>query len=82
VTAFFERLATPVCESEEGGGGEARGHRPIMVLFAVALGLSGVLFVGISLFNVSLQSGRYTLLAGVLCCAVAAALGWSLRRRG
>lgn len=81
VAAFFARLRVPVAAAEEGGGPMPRGHRPVMVLFAVSLGLSGLLFVGVSLFNVALQSGRYTLAAGLICCAVAAALGWSLKRK-
>ncbi len=81
VAAFFARLRVPVAATEEGGGTMPRGHRPVMVLFAVSLGLSGLLFVGVSLFNVALQSGRYTLAAGLICCAVAAALGWSLKRK-
>lgn len=82
VAAFFIRLATPVRASEGAGEGEAPGHRPILVLFAIALGLSGVLFAGVSLFNLSLRSGRYTLAAGTFCCLLAAALGWGLRRGG
>lgn len=80
VDAFFSRLATPVRESEGDAEGPAQGHRPILVLFSVALGLSGALFVGLSLFNVSLPSGRYTLAAGGACCALSAALGWRLWR--
>lgn len=80
VDAFFARLATPVRESGECADGSARGHRPIMVLFSIALGLSGILFAGISLFNLSLRSGRYTLVAGAACCVLSAALGWSLMR--
>jgi SSS family transporter len=79
VAAFFTRLSTPVRESEGASDAAPHGHRAIMALFAVALGLSGILFVGISLFSVALPSGRYTLAAGLVCCACAAALGWGLR---
>lgn len=78
VEAFFARLRVPVVPPDAA---VRRGHRPVMVLFAVALGLSGLLFVGVSLFNVALLSGRYTLAAGALCCALALGLGGSLRRR-
>jgi SSS family transporter len=80
VTAFFNRLSVPVRESEDDDAASARGHRSIMILFAIALGLSGLLFVGISLFNVALPSGQYTLTAGIVCCLIAAALGWNLMR--
>jgi len=80
VTEFFNRLAIPVRESEETGDGASRGHRAIMILFAVSLGLSGLLFVGISLFSVALRSGQYALVAGLWCCSVAALLGWRLRK--
>ena len=78
VAAFFARLRVPVVPPDAAA---RRGHRPVMVLFAVALGLSGLLFVGVSLFNVALLSGRFTLAAGALCCALALGLGGSLRRR-
>ena len=81
VADFFNRLAIPVRESEETGEDASRGHRAIMILFAVSLGLSGLLFVGISLFSVALRSGQYALVAGLVCCAVALRLGWGLRKR-
>lgn len=81
VTAFFNRLAVPVSESEEGVDASPHGHWAIMVLFAIALALSGILFVGISLFSLRLRGGQYTLCAGLICCAAAASLGWSLWRR-
>jgi SSS family transporter len=80
VDAFFARLRSPLA-AEEAAPSARRGHRAILVLFAIALGLSGLLFVGVSAFSVALQSGRYTLAAGACCCACAAALGWGLRRR-
>lgn len=80
VAAFFTRLATPVCESEGAAAPSPHGHRAIMILFAVAVGLSGLLFVGLSLFNMALPSGRLTLTAGTVCCAVALMLGWRLRK--
>jgi len=81
VAAFFKRLATPVCESEGAVAASPHAHRAIMTLFAVTLGLSGLLFVGISLFNFALPSGRMTLAAGTVCCALAGGLGWRVRRR-
>jgi SSS family transporter len=80
VAAFFGRLRVPVRESERASP-PPQGHRAIMVLFAVALGLSGALFVGVSLFSVALRSGQYTLAAGLGCCALAAALGRGLRAK-
>lgn len=77
VAAFFGRLATPVSESERTH--DPHGRKALMVLFTVALGLSGVLFAGVSLFSLALRSGMYTLAAGVVCCACAARLGWKLR---
>jgi len=79
VAAFFARLSTPVCESEEGLP-EQHGHRAIMILFAIAVGLSGLLFMGIGLFNIALQSGQYTLAAGTACCVLAGLLGWCVRK--
>lgn len=80
VSAFFKRLATPVCESEGIPASTPDGHRAIMLLFTIALGLCGLLFVGISLTNIALYSGRLTLGAGSICCVVAALLGWRGRR--
>jgi len=77
VAAFFARLATPVSESERTH--DTHGRRALMVLFTVALGLSGALFAAISLFHLTRQSGRYTLAAGTFCCLCAAGLGWRLR---
>jgi SSS family transporter len=78
VAAFFCRLAHPIDESERGGHAVSR---PIMVLFAIALGLSGCLFVAIGFFNIALQSGLYTLAAGAVCCAVAGGIAWGQWRR-
>ncbi|MDD4102102.1 MAG: sodium transporter [Kiritimatiellae bacterium] len=76
---LFLRLETPVSESE--GAHDRHGHQALLVLFTVALGLSGLLFIGISLFSVSLPSGRYTLAAGVFCCVCAVLAGLRLRMR-
>jgi SSS family transporter len=63
------------CEGGTARAAKPRGHRPIMVLFAVSLGLSGCLFIAVGLFNAGLRSGQYTLAAGLICCAVAAGIG-------
>jgi SSS family transporter len=81
VTAFFRRLATPVSESEGTADAAPRGHRAIMILFVIAVGLSGLLFMGIGLFNIALKSGQYTLAAGAVCGALAAVLGWCVCRQ-
>lgn len=81
VAVFFARLATPVSASEGVASCSPRGHRAIMALFAVAVGLSGLLFVGLSLFNITLQSGRLTLAAGTVCCVLAGVLGIRWRKR-
>jgi len=80
VAGFFTRLDTPVSVSERTH--DPHGRRALMVLFTVALGLSGLLFVGVSLFNLALKSGQYTLTAGCVCCACALRLGWRLWRQG
>lgn len=79
VEAFFDRLATPVRVSESLR--DPRGRTALLVLFTSALGLSGMLFVGISVFSFSLQGGRYSLTAGGVCCLCAAGLGWCLMRQ-
>ncbi len=78
VAAFFKRLATPVCESEGPTDAAPQGHRPIMTLFAIALGLTGALFVGISLYSIGTSGGWMTCAAGALCSAFAGWLGWGL----
>ena len=74
VSAFFARLSRPVRE-QEGGQRKAGGYRPIMALFAIALGLSGVLFVMVGLLNAGVRSGQYTLAAGTVCCSAAVCIG-------
>lgn len=80
VAAFFKRLATPVCESEAATDTSLHGHRAIMTLFAITIGLSGLLFVGVSLFNMSLRGGQFTLAAGLTCCSLAGLLGVWVRK--
>ena len=80
VRIFFVRLQTPIKESEGAVSDSLHGHRAIMLLFAIAIGLSGLLFVGISLFNVTLKSGQFTLLAGTICCALAGFLWLWVRK--
>jgi hypothetical protein len=73
VNAFFRKLATPigaVAQTREKAGFQQAMTR----LYAVALGVTGVLFVGMSIPSAGQMSGNMALLAGILCLVIAAVL--------
>lgn len=66
VTAFFGRLATPVPESEKPV--VKPGFQTAMTrLYAIALGVTGLLFLAMSLPSVGELSGGLALVSGTLC---------------
>jgi SSS family transporter len=76
VAEFFKLLDTPVVVDHSGD----QGARVVMRLFTLALGLSGVLFIVMSLFSIRELSGQLTLAAGVMCTALAVAAVLYLRK--
>ena len=69
IDRFFARLHTPVPLGEQPTI-EPAFYRSIQLLFAIALGCTGLLFVAMSLPSVGLLSGQLTLTVGVICCVL------------
>ncbi len=79
VEAFFQKLATPVKESEKPK--VKPGFQLAMTrLYAIALAVTGLLFLGMSLPSVRELSGLLALSAGVLCLAGATVLVFRARK--
>jgi solute:Na+ symporter, SSS family len=79
VDGFFTRLNTPLPESEKPR--EKPGFQQAMArLYAVSLGATGLLFMGMSLMSLSELSGQLSFASGVICQLLAAFM-WYLGRR-
>ncbi|WP_422082103.1 sodium:solute symporter family transporter [Ulvibacterium sp.] len=66
VNAFFKKLNTPLSNSEIGKA-KPRFQLALANLFAIAIGLSGLLFIGISFPSIDLSSGKIAIVIGLIC---------------
>lgn len=64
VAAFFQKLATPSVKTIEDNQPLMAG---LMKLYAVAFGVTGLLFIGMSLPSSGTLSGRLAMGAGIIC---------------
>jgi SSS family solute:Na+ symporter len=79
VRNFFAKLATPLRQDEkpkEDWGFQRSMNR----LYAVALGVTGLLFIGMSIPSVKETSGQFSFTAGVLCAILAMVL-WYMNKK-
>ncbi|MCY7352034.1 MAG: Na+:solute symporter [Cytophagaceae bacterium] len=73
VTTFFRKLATPLTEAEKPAENPVF-MRSMNRLYAVALAVTGGLFIVMSLPSVTETSGRFAMGAGVICLGLAGVL--------
>src|SRR5205823_4501136 len=80
VEGLFKRLATPLTEAQKPV--ENRGFQTAMnKLYAVALLVTGSLFIVMSIPSIKNTSGISSVVAGAICLLLAG-LMWFLNRRG
>jgi len=79
ITGFFKQLATPIAE-EDKPTIEPKFKWALNGLFAVSLAVSGLLFIIMSIPSIQLDSGKYSLAAGLICMVLAAIM-WFLNRK-
>ncbi len=79
VRAFFSRLETPVSESEKPEP-DPRFQVAMRQVFAIALGCTGVLFVGMSLLSIRQLGGILALASGLICLLLTAVVFASVSR--
>ncbi len=79
ITGFFKQLATPIAE-EDKPTIEPKFKWALNGLFAVSLAVSGLLFIIMSIHSIQLDSGKYSLAAGLICMVLAAIM-WFLNRK-
>jgi SSS family solute:Na+ symporter len=70
VRTFFAKLRTPITEMEKPAIAPTM-KSALARLYGVAMACTGVLFTGMSLPSLHANSGRYSLLAGLVCLALA-----------
>ncbi len=73
VKAFFEKINTPLTKEEKPKVDPAF-ERSLAKLFAIALSLSGLLFIAMSIPSVGVYSGNVGMLGGFLCFLIAVIL--------
>lgn len=79
VRIFFQRLATPVPEKDKPAT-QSVFLTSVAYLFAVALGSTGILFMGMSIPSVSDISGQLAMGCGILCIVTAGILWVSSKK--
>lgn len=75
---FFFKLSTPLREDEKPKVDKGF-HRSMNRLYAIALAVTGLLFIGMSIPSITEISGRFSFGAGVLCALLAVVL-WRLNK--
>lgn len=73
VQYFFQKLRTPVAATEKPAIAPEFGQM-LLLLFVVSLAAVGVLFVGMSLPSINLESGRMAIYGGAVCLLLAGTL--------
>ncbi len=66
INAFFKQINTLIAENEKPTI-ESRLKGALVGLFVISLALSGLLFVVVSFPSISTNSGKYSLISGVIC---------------
>ncbi len=66
VNNFFLQLRTPIAENDKPQI-DPKFKSALNGLFAISLGISGILFLGMSIPSIHLTSGLYSLVAGIAC---------------
>jgi SSS family solute:Na+ symporter len=79
VKQFFLQLKTPIPEHEKPQI-DPKFKTALNGLFAISLGVSGILFLGMSVPSLNLPSGIYSLIAGLICILIGA-LMWYFSKR-
>jgi SSS family transporter len=66
VNVFFKQINTPITENEKPVI-ESKLKDALIGLFVISLALSGLLFVVVAFPSISTDSGKYSLISGVIC---------------
>ena len=80
VTALFTKLSTPLTEAQKPVE-NWDFQRAMNKLYAVALLVTGVLFMVMSIPSIESTSGMSSMIAGVICLLLAGVMGWLNRKR-
>lgn len=81
VSDFFKKINTPLTE-EEKPTIEPKFKAALNIAFAVALGLSGLLFTAMGLFSIGQFSGNMAVGAGFLCIVISGIMFWYGKKSG
>jgi SSS family transporter len=79
VNNFFEQIKTPIKESEKPNI-DPKFKSALNGLFAISLGVSGILFLIMSIPSIQISSGIYSLIAGVSCLVVGAIMWFTAKK--